>query len=80
MPKNKMVGKIILPDTVKSISKQRWGRVAQVGAGTKEYPMQLKVGDRVCYLNKEGRIEVDGMILMNQEDVLYIDKEDSYEK
>lgn len=76
MPEERKIGSIIIPDTVNSVSKQRWGQVMAVGNGTPEEPMELKVGDRVTYLHDEGRIEIDGMLLMRQEDILLVDDEE----
>jgi len=75
LPTERKIGSIIIPETITSISKQRWGKVVGVGNGTPEEPMELKIGDRVTYLHDEGRLEIDGHLLMVQKDILLIDDE-----
>ncbi|MCX7986991.1 MAG: co-chaperone GroES [Bacteroidales bacterium] len=64
---------IIIPDTAKE--KPQRGKVVAVGAGTKDEPMELKVGDEVLYGKYAGtEISIDGKdyLMMRQSDVLAI--------
>ncbi|MDD2380709.1 MAG: co-chaperone GroES [Mariniphaga sp.] len=64
---------IIIPDSAKE--KPQQGTVVLVGAGKKDEPMEIKVGDVVVYGKYSGtEIQVDGedYLLMSQIDVLYI--------
>jgi len=72
--KDRKVGSIYIPETVNSVSKIRWGKVVAVGDGTSEMPMEVSVGDRICYINDEGRVTIEGNILMRLNDVLFIDE------
>jgi chaperonin GroES len=64
---------IIIPDSAKE--KPQQGTVVLVGAGKKDEPMELKVGDTVVYGKYSGtELTIDGedYLLMSQSDVLYI--------
>jgi len=64
---------IIIPDSAKE--KPHAGTVVLVGAGKKDEPMEVKVGDTVFYGKYSGtELNVDGadFLLMSQTDVLYI--------
>jgi chaperonin GroES len=64
---------IIIPDTAKE--KPQRGKVVAVGKGTKDEPMELKVGDEVLYGKYAGtEISIDGKdyLMMRQSDVLAI--------
>ncbi|WP_347838677.1 co-chaperone GroES [uncultured Draconibacterium sp.] len=69
----KTVSGIIIPDSAKE--KPQVGTVVLVGAGKKDEPMELKVGDVVFYGKYSGtELNIDGTdyLLMSQSDVLYI--------
>jgi len=64
---------IIIPDTAKE--KPQRGKIVAVGKGTKDEPMELKVGDEVLYGKYAGtEITIDGKdyLMMRQSDVLAI--------
>lgn len=64
---------IIIPDTAKE--KQQSGIVLAVGKGSKDTPMELKVGDKVIYGKFAGtEIEQDGKeyLILEQNDILAI--------
>jgi chaperonin GroES len=64
---------IIIPDSAKE--KPHAGTVVLVGAGRKDEPMEVKVGDTVFYGKYSGtELNIDGAdyLLMSQTDVLYI--------
>jgi chaperonin GroES len=64
---------IIIPDSAKE--KPQVGKVVLVGAGKKDEPMELNVGDVVFYGKYSGtELNIDGAdyLLMSQSDVLYI--------
>jgi len=64
---------IIIPDTAKE--KPQNGKVVMVGAGKKDEPMEVKVGDKVLYgkfAGQELTIDDDEYLLISQNDVLFI--------
>lgn len=64
---------IIIPDTAKE--KPQKGKVVAAGAGKKEEPMTVKVGDTVLYGKYSGtEITVDGKdyLMMRESDILAI--------
>ncbi|MCB9034652.1 MAG: co-chaperone GroES [Chitinophagales bacterium] len=64
---------IIIPDTAKE--KPQKGEVVAVGAGKKEEPMTVKVGDSVLYGKYSGtEINIDGVdyLIMREADILAI--------
>ena len=64
---------IIIPDTAKE--KPQEGVVVAVGNGTKDDPMELKVGDNVLYGKYAGtEVSVDGKnyLIMRQSDVVAV--------
>ncbi len=64
---------IIIPDSAKE--KPHAGTVVLVGAGKKDEPMEVEVGDTVFYGKYSGtELNIDGAdyLLMSQTDVLYI--------
>lgn len=66
-------GGIIIPDSAKE--KPQRGEVMAVGAGKKDEPMTLKVGDKVLYGKYSGtELSVDGedLLIMRESDVLAI--------
>lgn len=69
----KTVSGIIIPDSAQE--KPQVGTVVLVGAGKKDEPMELSVGDVVFYGKYSGtELNIDGTdyLLMSQTDVLYI--------
>ena len=69
----KTVSGIIIPDSAKE--KPQVGSIVLVGAGKKDEPMEVKVGDIVFYGKYSGtELNIDGedYLLMSQTDVLYI--------
>ena len=69
----KTVGGIIIPDDPKE--KPMRGEVIAVGNGTKDEPMEIKVGEKVIFSQFGGTdIELDGekFTLMNQSDILAV--------
>ena len=69
----KTAGGIIIPDTAKE--KPQRGTVIAVGAGKKDEPMTVKVGDTVMYSKYGGtEINVDGeeLLIMRESDILAI--------
>lgn len=69
----KTAGGIIIPDTAKE--KPQKGTVVAVGAGKKDEPMTVKVGDNVMYSKYGGtEINLDGeeLLIMRESDILAI--------
>lgn len=69
----KTAGGIIIPDTAKE--KPQKGSVVAVGAGKKDEPMTVKVGDMVLYGKYAGtEISIDGqdLLIMRESDILAI--------
>ena len=69
----KTKGGIIIPDTAKE--KPQKGNVVAVGAGTKENPITLKVGETVLYGKYSGtELKLDGKdyLIMRESDILAI--------
>ena len=69
----KTAGGLIIPDNAKE--KPQEGTVLAVGAGKKDEPMEVKVGDKVLYgkyagteINAEGK----SYMIMRQSDILAI--------
>lgn len=77
-PKEKKIGGIIIPDTVKE--KPQEGTVVAAGNGKmgkdgKVIPMDIKVGDKVLYGKYSGtEVKIDNVdyLIMSQDDVLGI--------
>ena len=66
----KTAGGIIIPDTAKE--KPQRGKVIAVGAGKKDEPMTVKVGDEVLFGQYSGtEIKVDGKtyLIMRESDI-----------
>lgn len=64
---------IIIPDTAKE--KPQKGKVVAVGAGKKDEPMTVKVGDTVLYGKYAGtEINVDGtdVLIMRESDIFAV--------
>jgi chaperonin GroES len=64
---------IIIPDTAKE--KPQKGKVVAVGAGKKDEPMTVKVGDTVLYGKYAGtEVNVDGtdVLIMRESDIFAI--------
>ncbi len=69
----KTKGGIIIPDSAKE--KPQSGRVVAVGAGSKDEPMEVKVGDVVLYGKYSGTeisYENKDYLIMSQSDILAI--------
>ena len=69
----KTAGGIIIPDTAQE--KPQTGKVIAVGAGKKDEPMTLKVGDTILYGKYSGtEIQVDGkeFLIMRESDIYAI--------
>lgn len=69
----KTLGGIIIPDTAKE--KPQRGKVVAVGAGKKDEPMTVKVGDTVLYGKYAGtELSIDGVdyLIMKESDILAI--------
>ena len=69
----KTAGGIIIPDTAKE--KPQRGKVVAVGAGKKDEPMTVKVGDEVLYGKYAGtELQVDGkeFLIMKESDIYAI--------
>jgi chaperonin GroES len=69
----KTAGGIIIPDTAKE--KPQRGTVIAVGAGKKDEPMTVKVGDTVLYGKYAGtEIQIDGKdyLIMRESDIFAI--------
>ncbi len=69
----KTAGGIIIPDTAKE--KPMKGKVIAVGAGKKDEPMTVKVGDTVLYGKYAGtEIQVEGkeLLIMRESDIYAI--------
>lgn len=69
----KTTGGIIIPDTAKE--KPQKGKVVAVGAGKKDEPMTVKVGDDVLYGKYSGtEINIDGndYLIMKESDIFAI--------
>lgn len=67
------LGGIIIPDSAKE--KPLKGKVLATGNGTKDEPMELKVGDTVLYGKYAGtEIEYEGVtyLMMRQADILAV--------
>jgi len=48
------------------------GVVEVAGNGTPQIPMEVKAGDRILFKNGTDRIVIDGLVLLEQEDILFI--------
>jgi len=69
----KTSGGIIIPDTAKE--KPQKGTVVAIGAGTKDNPMTVKVGDKVLYGKYAGtELSYDGAeyLIMRESDIFAI--------
>ena len=69
----KTAGGIIIPDTAKE--KPQKGNVVAVGAGTKENPISVKVGETVLYGKYSGtelKYEGKDYLIMKESDILAI--------
>ena len=69
----KTAGGIIIPDTAKE--KPQKGNVVAVGAGTKENPVSVKVGETVLYGKYSGtelKYEGKDYLIMKESDILAI--------
>jgi chaperonin GroES len=69
----KTAGGIIIPDTAKE--KPQKGVVVAVGAGKKDEPMTVKVGDTVLYGKYAGteiQIEFEELLIMRESDILAV--------
>lgn len=64
---------IIIPDSAKE--KPQAGKVISVGAGKKDEPMEIKIGDTILYGKYSGteiNVENKSYLVMSQSDVLAI--------
>ncbi len=69
----KTQGGIIIPDSAKE--KPQSGKVVAVGPGSKDEPMEVKVGDVVLYGKYSGteiRYENNDYLIMSQSDILAV--------
>lgn len=69
----KTQGGIIIPDSAKE--KPQSGKVVAVGPGTKDEPMEVKVGDVVLYGKYSGTeisYENNNYLIMSQSDILAV--------
>ena len=69
----KTQGGIIIPDSAKE--KPQSGKVVAVGPGSKDEPMEVKVGDVVLYGKYSGteiRFENNDYLIMSQTDILAV--------
>lgn len=69
----KTQGGIIIPDSAKE--KPQSGKVVAVGPGSKDEPMEVKVGDVVLYGKYSGteiRYENSDYLIMSQTDILAV--------
>lgn len=72
-PESKTASGIIIPDTAKE--KPQKGTIIYCGKGTRDEPMQVKVGDNVMYGKHAGApINVDekNCLIMRESDILAI--------
>ena len=71
--KEKTAGGIIIPDT--AIVKPQKGTIVAAGAGKKDEPLTVKVGDTVLYGKYAGteiQIEGEDLLIMRESDILAI--------
>ena len=69
----KTAGGIIIPDTAKE--KPQKGTIVAAGAGKKDEPLTVKVGDTVLYGKYAGteiQIEGEDLLIMRESDILAI--------
>ena len=69
----KTVSGIIIPDSARE--KQQSGTVLATGSGSKENPMEVKVGDKVLYgkfTGTEVQYEGKDFLILDQSDILAI--------
>ncbi|MBN1251140.1 MAG: co-chaperone GroES [Bacteroidales bacterium] len=69
----KTTGGIIIPDSAKE--KPQNGKVVAIGAGTKDEPMEVKVGDTVLYGKYAGteiQYKSKDYIILSQNEILAI--------
>lgn len=65
------VGAIVIPDTVKSTSKQKEGMVLDVGPGTEDKPMEVRPGDKIVYKNEEYP-QSEGCDIIGCDDIMWV--------
>ena len=70
--KEKKIGSIIVPATIRDKMADQYGTVIAVGADTDDYDMPIKEGDEVLFMDKPNHIEVDVRKLVHIEDILLI--------
>ena len=73
VPEEKTQGGIIIPDSAKE--KPQNGKVVAVGPGSKDEPMEVKVGDIVLYGKYSGtevQFENNDYLIMSQSDILAV--------
>jgi chaperonin GroES len=71
----KTAGGIIIPDKDTAKEKPQKGSVVAVGAGKKDEPLTVKVGDTVLYGKYAGteiQIEGEDLLIMRESDILAI--------
>ena len=69
----KTAGGLIIPDTAKE--KPQRGKVVAVGAGKKDEPMTVKVGDNILYGKYSGtEVMIDGkeFLIMRESDIFAV--------
>jgi co-chaperonin GroES (HSP10) len=62
---------IVIPNTAKQTEKIKKGVIIAVGAGEKDNPMQVSVGERIVYKKADYPIS-EGCEIIHQDDVLYV--------
>ncbi len=70
--KERVVNGIIMLSNVVNKLMLAEGTVVAVGNGTPDIPMEVKVGDLIMFRNGENRLNIDGNVLLDQDDVLFI--------
>ena len=71
-PQEKKIGSIYVPVTARHHMDVQEGIVEAAGSGTKEVVMEVQVGDKILFKNGDSRITVDGCVLIDQNEVLFI--------
>ena len=72
--KEKKVGSITIPETLRHKKTLTEGKVIATGKGTPQIKMEVKEGDTVLFHNFDERIRIKDAILLEQNDILYINR------
>lgn len=70
--KENKIGSIIIPSTVRHKSVLMEAEVKAVGNGTPLIPMEVEPGDHIMYMHNDNRPEVDGMTLVQVDDIYLV--------